>query len=79
MHDTGPSPDDLKRFGGDDQSAYCPGCGTDVWDDAEFCHDCGDQIGGRTSSKPIIDRELQQRWVILVCILVLLGFLWLIF
>ena len=79
MHDHGPSPEDLERFGDDDQNAYCPVCGAEVWDDVEFCPDCGDQIGGRTSSKPLVDRELQQRWIILVCVLVLLGFLWLVF
>ncbi len=74
--DEGPSPDDIDRFGGDDQEAYCPRCGAVVWDDAEFCPSCGDQISGRTSSKPPVVREMQRRWMILVAIFVLISFLW---
>ncbi|MEE3001625.1 MAG: zinc ribbon domain-containing protein [Planctomycetota bacterium] len=76
MRDEGPSPDDIDRFGGDDQEAYCPRCGAVVWDDAEFCPSCGDQISGRTSSKPPVVREMQRRWMILVAIFVLISFLW---
>ena len=79
MHDLGPSPEDLERFGDQRQHGWCPHCGAEVWDDAEFCPDCGDQIGGRTASKPPVNRELQQRWVMIVCMLVLLCFLALIF
>ncbi len=76
IQDEGPSPDDIDRFGGDDQEAYCPRCGAVVWDDAEFCPSCGDQIGGRTTSKPPVVREIQRRWMILVAIFVLISFLW---
>ena len=76
MRDEGPSPGDIDRFGGDDQEAYCPDCGAVVWDDAEFCPSCGEQIGGRTSSKPPVVREFQQRWMILIAMIVLAGFLW---
>ncbi len=74
--DEGPSQADLDRFGGDDQTAWCPQCGAEVWDDAEYCPECGDLIGGRTSSRPPVDREMRQRWITLVVGLVLLGFLW---
>ena len=47
----------------------------EVWDDAEFCPDCGEQIGGRTSARRPVERELRQRWFVLVVILVLIGFL----
>lgn len=76
MRDEDPSVEDMERFGGDDQDAWCPACGAQVWDDAEFCPECGDQIGGRTSSRSPVERELQQRWVMVVGLLVLLAFLW---
>jgi uncharacterized membrane protein YvbJ len=76
MRDEGPSPEDIDRFGGEDQDAWCPNCGTQVWDDAEFCPSCGDQIGGQTQSRRPAERELRQRWIVVVAILVLIGFLW---
>ena len=45
VRDLGPSPEDLERFGDQHQHGWCPQCGAEVWDDAEFCPECGDQIG----------------------------------
>jgi uncharacterized OB-fold protein len=38
-HDEGPSQADLDRFGG--ETARCRSCGAGVYDDAEWCHECG--------------------------------------
>jgi hypothetical protein len=37
-NDEGPSADDLARFG--HETAYCPHCGAEVWDDAQQCPSC---------------------------------------
>ena len=35
----GPSEEDLERFGGDTRP--CPRCGSEIYDEAPFCHRCG--------------------------------------
>lgn len=73
MRDDGPSSEDLDRFG--DDTAFCPDCGAEIWDQAEICPKCHAYIAGNTSSRPPIERGLQQRWMTIVVVLVLLGFL----
>lgn len=34
-----PSQEDMERFG--DVTRVCPGCKTEVYDDASMCHNCG--------------------------------------
>ena len=77
--DEGPSDADLERFN-QKHDGYCPECSVMVYDDAEFCPECGLQIGGRIMPKPKVQRDAQHRLTIVVTILILIGFLsWLVF
>ncbi|MCH2135627.1 MAG: zinc ribbon domain-containing protein [Phycisphaerales bacterium] len=73
--DEGPSEADLDRFGDDDNAGgFCPDCGAEVWDQAEFCQTCGGQIGGRVLGRPKVEHDLQRRLTVVVVVLVLVGF-----
>lgn len=72
IDDEGPGPDDLQRFGGD--TAFCPECGTEVWDQVEICPSCGSLIGGRTRARPPVEHWLRHRWLILVALAALVAF-----
>jgi hypothetical protein len=37
--DEDPSPEDVERFGS--ETVPCRGCGTEIYDEAEWCHNCG--------------------------------------
>jgi predicted amidophosphoribosyltransferase len=59
----------LERFGS--ETVQCPGCGSEVYDEAAWCHKCGRVLGssGEEARKPV--------WVpvvvvILACVLVVL-------
>ena len=71
--DEGPSPDDLARFGSD--TAFCPECGDEVWDQAEFCPACGTQVGGHTVGGTRRRRWRRKRWLLVVGLIALLAFL----
>ena len=73
IEDEGPSPEDIERFSG--ETAYCPQCGAEVWDQAERCPACGEAVGGDVSSRPPLERWWRQRWVLLVALLALVAFL----
>ena len=73
MRDEDPSPQDIDRFGG--ETAYCPDCGAEIWDQAERCPACGNLVGGRTRSREPVEAWLRGRWLALVAILALLAFL----
>jgi hypothetical protein len=79
MRDEDPSPDDLERF--DRDTAYCPDCGAEIWDQAEFCPACGGYVGGRTLSRPPLDSWLRHRWLVLVALAALVAFflVWVVF
>ncbi len=70
--DEGPSPDDLDRFSG--ETAFCPHCGEEVWDEAGACRGCGALLGGDTSARHPITAGLRRRWLVLVAAIVLLAF-----
>lgn len=72
MTDEGPSLDDLNRFGGD--TAYCPECGEEIWDQAEFCPKCRAHLGGRTSSHPPEVSHFNRLFYIAVAIIALIAF-----
>ncbi len=69
--DSGPGPEDLRRFGG--ETAYCRDCGREVWDQAEVCPACGAYLGGSTSSRPPHRQEFHKRALILVTLLALVA------
>ena len=69
--DTGPGPEDLRRFGG--ETAYCPECGEEIWDQAEVCPACGAYLGGPTSSRPPHRQVFRKRALILVALLALVA------
>jgi hypothetical protein len=73
MHDDGPSPEDLKRFGGDE--GYCPECGKRVWDQAEVCPACDAHLGGNVSSREPVVADFQKRLALVVILATLIAFL----
>lgn len=73
MIDQGPSAEDIERFNRD--HGYCPKCGEEIWDQAEFCPACGEHLAGDVSSRPPIEREFRARWFILIAIIILIFFL----
>ncbi len=73
LDEQGPSPEDLRRFSG--TTAYCPECGSKVWDQAEVCPSCGTYLGGDTSTQPPIERWFRRRWMILVVLVMLAALL----
>ena len=73
MHDLGPSPEDIERLSSD--TGYCSACGAEIWDQAEFCPECGEHLGGHTMRRPPVEEWFRQRWIILVSITVLIAFL----
>lgn len=73
MIDEGPSLDDLNRFGSDE--AFCPECGAEIYDQAEFCPHCKSPIGGNTLRRHPEAHAFQKRWIMLIAIIVLLAFL----
>ena len=70
--DEGPSQDDLERFSG--ETAFCPRCGEEVWDQAGTCPACGELLGGETSARHPIEGGLRRRWLVLVAVIVLMAF-----
>ncbi len=77
MIDEGPSAEDLERFS--DDTAHCPFCGAEIWDEADICPKCRNYIGGDTLSKHPIQRTFEKKWITLVIIALILGmlaFLW---
>ena len=77
MRDEGPSSEDLDRFG--DDTAHCPECGAEIWDQAEVCPKCRAYIGGNTSTRKPIESWMQRRWMLLiiVALLIAFGLMWL--
>jgi hypothetical protein len=73
VRDEGPSEDDIERFSRD--TAYCPDCGAEVWDAAEVCPECHAYIGGNTRSRSPLQHWFQQKWMVLIVILLFIAFL----
>lgn len=62
--DEGPTQADIEKFGGD--SRPCPHCGAMVYDDAEWCHKCGQVLGDG------VEKPVSKRWVIVAVVLLVL-------
>jgi hypothetical protein len=50
--DEDPSPEDMERFGG--VTRTCPECKSEVYDDAEICHECGHAFSGEAKNHPLM-------------------------
>jgi hypothetical protein len=78
MHDEGPSDADIERFSG--ETAHCPDCGAELWDQAEVCPSCFAYVGGATLSHPPARHahRVRQKVIIIVTLLALvaLSILW---
>lgn len=74
MKDEGPSRQDIERF--NRETAYCPDCGAEVWDQAEVCPKCFAYLGGETSTRPPIRKTMDHKWLILLILAVLVSFVW---
>jgi hypothetical protein len=78
MKDEDPSEEDVERFSS--ETAFCPDCGAEIWDSAEVCPKCFAYLGGETSSRKPVAREIQRRSVVvLVAVLIALMILGLVF
>lgn len=71
--DGGPSRADIERFSG--ETAHCPACGAEVWDDAVTCPACFELIEGETTRRPPLQAWWRQRWFALVIVLLILAML----
>jgi hypothetical protein len=63
--DEGPQEADLARFGGDTRP--CPKCRADVYDDAEWCHACGQVL-----SQPAKEQTLPV-WAVITAAALIAG------
>lgn len=73
MRDEGPSPEDIERFSR--EHAWCPECGEEIWDQAEFCPACGQYLAGKVASRSPDEGKMRSKWIIVVAIIVLIAFL----
>ena len=72
MRDEGPSQEDIDRF--EHETGFCPDCGSEVWDEAYACPECGEVIEGRIARikpDPAGSRIGFRTTVVLVAVLVL--------
>ncbi|MDP6602155.1 MAG: zinc ribbon domain-containing protein [Phycisphaerales bacterium] len=75
MHDDGPSPEDIERFSGD-ETAFCPHCGAEIWDEAPQCSACDAWLHEGPSRHHPVEASLQKRVMIVLVAIVSLAFLW---
>jgi len=75
MRDEDPSEEDIERFSG--ETAFCPDCGAEVWDEAEVCPECHAYLGGNSSSKPPVQAWFQRKWIAVVIILLVIALVFL--
>jgi len=71
--DDGPSREDLRRFGA--ETAHCPACGAEIFDDAVQCPQCDEIVAGMTSRRPPWQSWWRQRWLALIVVLLVLAML----
>jgi len=69
MVDHDPRSEDLDDLAGD--TAWCPHCGVELWDQAQVCSECGQALVDGPSSHPP-SRIMQRKGLIAVVILLLL-------
>ncbi len=66
MPDEDPSSEDLERFGG--ETAFCPACGAQMWDQAEICPRCGAWTAGPGHRTPL-EAGRRRRVIVVVSLL----------
>lgn len=71
--DEDPSDDDIERFSSD--TARCPECGEEVWDQADVCPECGAAMTDGPGSRSTIERHFTQKWIIVVVVILILAML----
>lgn len=71
MIDEEPSDEDIERLSHD--TAHCPDCGAEIWDQAEICPKCGQYVGGNTLSRPPLAAEWRAKWLILIVLALLVA------
>jgi hypothetical protein len=49
--DEGPSEEDVARF--NHETVPCPECGTQVYDESEWCHKCGRAMAAKDSDESV--------------------------
>jgi hypothetical protein len=75
MIDEDPGSEDIDRFSS--ETACCPDCGAEIWDQAEVCPSCYAYLGGNVISRTPAQARFRRKWIVLVAILLLLAFvLW---
>ena len=80
MIDDYPSQEDVEKFS--DETAFCPHCGVEIWDDSTECQACGNWLTEGTSSKDPIATEITKKMVVVIVAVILVAFLssiWLLF
>lgn len=75
MHYEGPSQEDIERFS-NNETGYCPHCGSDIWDDVSRCPSCQSWLNDGTSHRDPVSNNFQKRFFMLVVVIVLIAFLW---
>ncbi len=73
MIDEGPSDDDIRRFGDEtEETAICPDCGAEVWDQADVCPQCGQFMVDGPSRQSRTDKRLDHRWIVILVVLLII-------
>lgn len=75
MLDEGPSPEDIDRFGGGDETGYCPACGAEIWDLVDFCPKCRKALPSGPARRPPLEEHFRRKMLLLVVILMVVGLL----
>jgi hypothetical protein len=69
--DEDPSDEDLERFGGD--TAWCPACDAEIYEDSVECPKCGEMIEQGLAHRPDQHRPSQQKVTSLTAILLIVA------
>jgi len=71
--DEDPSDEDVERLDGD--TAWCPSCGAEIWEDSAACPKCGDMIETTLVHRPRHHRPSQQKLTSVTAIILIVAML----
>jgi len=71
--DEDPSDKDIERFEGD--TAWCPSCGSEIWEDSVACPKCGDMIEEGLVHRPKLHRPSQRKLTSITAIVLIVAIL----